>query len=260
MKYLFFCLFLFFNNFIFSQILDDFVFVEGGTFKMGDKKNKIHKVTISDFYIMKTEVTNIQYVNFLKEKGNQFEGNTKWIDLSGTWRNEKCKIYEKDSIFYVENGFENYPVVFVSWWGANAYAKWLGGRLPTEAEWEYLANKCFSQNGLLTEILKNNAILKENSNYLYEKVKSKSCDLCEIYDLIGNLSEWCQDWYDINYYNYSPKKNPNGAEKGDQKAIRGYSWADEIEFVNIKTRFATNPNNTTITLGFRVVIEQNKKK
>lgn len=239
-----------------SQVTDDFVFIKGGKFKMGYNKSNdeqpIHKVIIDDFYILDHEVTNSEYAEFLNEKGNQYAGNTKYINLDTKWKEEKCKIYKKDSIFYVEKGFEDYPVVFVSWWGAQAYSEWSGGRLPYEAEWEYLAKVSFGKNEIPKDTLDLYCVYSENSDF-YTKVKSKKPKL-GIYDLFGNLSEWCYDWYSPDYYRISPKKNPTGAEKGRQKIKRGGSWVSLYKSINQTNRKATNPNNHGITIGFRVVI------
>jgi len=245
-----------------SQISDNYVFVKGGKFKRGGTERQdqmpIRKIKISSFYILNAEVTNKEYVDFLNKKGNQYEGNTLWIDLNGTWREERCRIYEKNDTFYVEEGYENFPVAFVSWYGANAYANWAGGRLPTEAEWEYLAKKAFPEGIESKELLSDYALCKENSGYIYQPVKSKKSIPEGIYDLFGNMEEWCHDWYGSQYYAISPKKDPRGPETGDQKVKRGSSWANTYESFSTTIRRASNPNNNNITIGFRVVIPASK--
>ncbi len=116
------------------------IFVEGGTFEMGYRygslyEKPVHKVTVKSFYIGKYEVTNAQYAKFLNEKGNEFEGNCTWLDIDYTY----CEIEEKDGKFVPIKGRENRPVRSVTYFGAKAYCEWVGGRLPTEAEWEYAA-------------------------------------------------------------------------------------------------------------------------
>lgn len=243
----------FFPNTIFSQNCQ-WVFVEGGKFKMGSKKSAdempVHKVKVNSFYILNHEVTNAEFVRFLNIYGNKFEGNAPWIRLTGRWRKEKCHIYLKDSVFYVEKGYEDYPVTFVSWWGAEHYAEWIGGRLPTEAEWEYLANKML-QN--MTEDISSYAWFKENSGYTLHKIKTKK-PLMGIYDLFGNMSEWCYDWYSKDYYSKKIKNNPKGPKKGRQKVNRGLSWASEQKSFYISNRRAVIPAENNITIGFRVVI------
>ncbi len=256
-------LFLLLSIVLWAQPDTSFVFVKGGTFRMGSNDGQQderpqHRVRVSDFYVSRTEITNAQFVKFLNAKGNQRQGNTSWIDLSGKWRNYRCPIYQKDGRFYVRPGYENYPVVFVSWWGAEAYAEWVGGRLPTEAEWEYLAHKAdtLARGENLFKI----ALLRENSGYKPNPVATLEPTPPGIYDLFGNMYEWCYDWYDDNYYRRSPKRNPLGPENGQMKVIRGGSWETSASSVRITNRAALGPDNNNITVGFRVVIPIKKWK
>ncbi len=118
------------------------IFVKGGTFNMGsndseadDDEKPIHQVTVSDFYIGKYEVTNKEYCEFLNEKGNQTEGGVTWLDIDDS----DCQIEKSNGRFVSKSGKNNHPVIEVTWYGAKAYCKWAGGRLPTEVEWEYAA-------------------------------------------------------------------------------------------------------------------------
>lgn len=132
------------------DIEPEMVRIPGGTFRMGsnngnDEEKPVHRVTVSDFYMGKYEVTNAQYCAFLNEKGNQKQDTIAWLDTDGSWGDEYCRIYAEGDIFKVEKGYENYPVIYVSWYGAKAYCDWLSEktgkkyRLPTETEWEYAA-------------------------------------------------------------------------------------------------------------------------
>ena len=96
--------------------------------------------TVSEaFWIDRFPVTNAQFCRFLNERGNQKEGGTEWICLQGAFRSEKCRISGREGRLAVEPGYENHPVIYVSWYGAAAYAKLTGKRLPTEQEWEKAA-------------------------------------------------------------------------------------------------------------------------
>lgn len=138
--------------------LPDIIFVKGGTFQMGSDESgdekPIHSVTVSDFYIGKYEVTNAEFVKFLNAKGNKREGGRTWIYLEGNGEYDKCRIQKSDNQFIVQNGYDNYPVIFVSRYGAKAYCKWLSETtgqnydLPTEAEWEYTAGGGGSKSNL----------------------------------------------------------------------------------------------------------------
>lgn len=251
-------LILFMSQVVFSQNISDYVFIEGGIFKMGSKNGSedekdVHKVKISNFYVLNHEVTNAEFVTFLNEMGNQFENHVLWINLDGFWRDIKCRIYQKEETFYVEEGYENYPVIFVNWYGANAYAKWAGGRLPTEAEWEYIADLSVKSLNYPNN-LNDYAFYKENSDYKLHPVKQK-LPIIGIYDLFGNLSEWCYDWYSVDYYKNSKYKNPQGAFMGDQKIKRGGSFATLSSSVKKYNRKASSPTNNNLTIGFRIVID-----
>ncbi len=74
-----------------------------------------------------------------------------------------------------------------------------------------------------------------------------------VYDIYGNMSEWCSDWYNADYYKHSPKKNPQGNSTGQMKVKRGGSWYSKAENINPTNRKASNPNNNNITIGFRIV-------
>ena len=119
---------------------DDMVLIPGGEFLMGSNyggpdETPIHKVYLDAFYIDKYEVTKLQFSEFLNEKGNQEEGGVDWLDTS----DEDCLIEYRDGKYQPKSGYENHPVIEVSWFGARAYAEWAGKRLPTEAEWEKAA-------------------------------------------------------------------------------------------------------------------------
>ena len=235
------------------------VYVPKGKFKMGSKlgeqdEQPVHKVKISAFYMSKYEITNREFAEFLNAKGNRFEQNVLWINTDGNWRDLRCRIYEKNGKFFVEKGYEDYPVNFVSWYGANAYCKWKGGRLPTEAEWEYVAKKFAGDSDSLSVT----AWHSGNAKAKIHRVGAGKANRIGIYDLQGNLWEWCADWYDYNFYTKSPKKNPVNTKVNDYKVIRGGSWANEKEMLNPSNRNAIKPNINKINIGFRIVFDQLK--
>jgi formylglycine-generating enzyme required for sulfatase activity len=116
------------------------VYIPEGEFIMGSEEGdsdeqSVHTVYLDAFYIDKTEVTNAQFAQFLNEQGNQEEGGAIWLDIGS----EHCLITQTGEQYQPRSGYENHPVIEVSWYGARAYCQWAGKRLPTEAEWEKAA-------------------------------------------------------------------------------------------------------------------------
>jgi len=251
---------------------NELVYVKGGSFLIGNKKGdndekSVKKIYVKDFYIGKYEVTNIEYrdfLNILKPNASELR---KYIKLNGKFKNLKCRIFVKDSIYYVEKGFENFPVNFVSWFGAYAYCKNTGGRLPTEAEWEYVAKggkmsflRKISHSYLYAGSNKLNKIAwyRKNSGNKPHKIGQKKPNKINVFDLSGNVAEWCSDWYQANYYKKSPEKNPQGPENGRLKVHRGGSWYNTPEILRITNRRASKPITQNATIGFRFVKDLSK--
>lgn len=229
--------------------------VEGGTFTMGDddgfsEEGPEHEVTLSTFYIGRYEVTNSEFCNFLNARGNQMTDSVYWIDI----QSEYCLIEPNGNHFVPKEGAENLPVVKVSWYGANAYSRWMGGRLPTEAEWEFAAKGGNSSVGFTysgsnepTKI----AWYNENAHNKPHEVGQKQANELGIYDMSGNVYEWCNDWFAM--YRSAPKTNPTGPSEGRIKVCRGGAWNLPYKHLRPAHRGFFLPTERYANIGFRVV-------
>lgn len=231
------------------------VYIPAGKFIMGsndyDDEKPSHKVYLSAYYIDKYEVTNKQFAQFLNEKGNQTEGGVTWLDIE----DEDCRISKTSGGFSPKSGYSEHPVVEVSWYGARAYCKWKGMRLPTEAEWEKAARggdgrKYPWGDSSPTCSLANYGGCGGGTKRVGSHLGGASP--YGVHDMAGNVWEWVADWYDGNYYKSSPRSNPQGPGSGTYKVLRGGSWNDTPDFIRASSRFiGLNPNGTDSSSGFR---------
>ena len=198
-------------------------FIPAGEFEMGDHHGfgnnndelPVHTVYLDAFYIDKYEVTNSQYARFLNEYGRNNDGNGHRLMNIG---DEDCLITRSGNTYTPKPGYGNHPAVEVSWYGAAAYAQFYGKRLPTEAQWEKAA-----RGGLVGKIYPlGNSLSHDDANYegtggrdIWERtspVGSFAPNGYGLYDVAGNVGEWCADaYYDI-YYRISPRNNPTGPD------------------------------------------------
>jgi len=252
------------------------VYIFAGTFMMGDETGDLngkhdwlkipqHEVYVDAFYMDEHEVTNEQYCKFLNSTSVKDDWE-RWLDSSGNhliyhdW--EYCKIEKSGSRFKPKSGYENHPVVSVYWHGANEYAKWVGGRLPTEAEWERAA-----RGGLVEKKYPNgNSISHNEANYKgtggkdrwegTAPVKSFAPNAYGLYDMAGNVYEWCSDYWDEDYYSKSPRNNPTGPSSGRYHVVRGGSWYNDSSRVRCGFRLQLRlyfVHDYFNFVGFRVV-------
>lgn len=248
-------------NFIRAQKLNiETVAVTGGTFEMGctsgqttdcepDEK-PLHKVSVADFRIGKYEITNQQYADFLN--ANDTLSVERYIDL----QDETCRIVLEDSTYKVQNDYVNHPVTEVSWYGAVAFCKWLGGRLPTEAEWEFAArggngSHDFKYSGSDSAIFV--AWCRRNSDLSTHPVGQKQANELGIYDMSGNVHEWCQDWRH-DYKRGSRKPKPS--DLSVYRIFRGGSWYSNDGDLRVSFRYYNTPTYANYSIGFRIVFNE----
>jgi formylglycine-generating enzyme required for sulfatase activity len=231
----------------------DMVYIPGGSFTMGSKFNKNelpkHRVYVDGFYMDKYEVTVAQFRKFCKATRRRMPKQPYWNN-------------------------ENHPVVNVSWDYANAYAKWKGKRLPTEAEWEYTARSgsrryYYSWGNIKPTRRRGGNIADESiraekrnwkiwkgyfDGFVYTAPVGRFYpNQFGLYDMTGNVSEWCSDWYEADYYKKSPERNPKGPAKGTHKVLRGGSWNLGPRKVLTTRRFYFRRDVNLNFIGFRCV-------
>lgn len=222
----------------------EFAFVKGGCFDMGDSagdgdpnERPVHQACVADFYLGKYEVTNEQFKKF---KPQHNSGTSEGASL----------------------GDDKQPVVNVSWDDAVAYAGWLSKqsgqtyRLPTEAEWEYAARSKGREEkyagGDQVEFL---AWFNENSDGKTHSVGEKRPNGCGLFDMCGNVWEWCQDIFDDKAYTRHFGRNPVITDEDTNRVIRGGSWNLDAWSARCARRLAFQQELFGPALGFRLVRE-----
>jgi len=243
-------------------------YVEGGNFHMGctvDKavcysdENPVHEVEVGSFQITPYEITCTQYCAFINQQAVNPDGTYRekmYIDIN----DDDCPIRYAGKRFVPKPGKAKYPVTEVSWHGAQAFCEWMGGRLPTEAEWEYAArggknghNYKFSGSAELDEV----AWFQDNAGEQSRPVGKKKPNELNLYDMSGNVWEWCYDWYGFDYYGKSPAEDPSGPQSGSARVIRGGAWNMDDWNCRISNRASKAPQITYNYYGFRLLIPAN---
>lgn len=245
----------------------DLVLVKGGEYQMGAAKGEgrytdypQHRVAVSDFLIGKHEITNEQFCRFLNRKGTRIKRAEAWWKPTLDGQSDQFHpIFYRNGKYEVRKGLEKHPASYVSWHGAKAYAKWVGGRLPTEAEWEFAARGGrYSQN-----------FLYSGTNYApraawYDKddgtrpVGQLWPNELGIHDMSGNIWEWCQDSFDRSFYQNAPLQDPLcSTNKADEnyRVLRGGCWDFGEEFARVFARQYNHPDTKFNVYGFRVAFD-----
>ena len=215
------------------------VLIPKGAYQMGSPAGEgdfdeqpRHKVYLDAFYLDKYEVTAAQYRKFTQAVGASMPEQT-------------------------SPAADNNPVTQVSWDNAHQYCKWAGKRLPTEAEWEKAARGGTDTKwsfGGDESMLGGYAWYKDNSGNTTHRVGQKTPNPYGLYDMHGNVWEWCWDWYDKNYYGSSPERNPAGPATGTARVMRGGSWLLNGNNTRSGFRLRLNPANKNNNIGFRCAI------
>ena len=218
------------------------VYVQGGTFTMGATSEQVedadsdekpaHSVTLDGYYIGKYEVTQKLWKAVMGNNPSYFKG-------------------------------DDLPVENVSWNDVQEFLRKLNAmtgkryRLPTEAEWEFAARGGNSSRGYKysgSNSLGSVVWYTDNSGSRTHAVGTKSPNELGIYDMSGNVREWCQDWYRDSYYGSSPRNNPRGPNSGWYRVYRGGSWNFNAWYCRVSIRYYYAPAYRNNNLGFRLAL------
>ena len=245
------------------HIIGEVALIPAGEFQMGGRdgdaesdEQPVHTVYVDAFYIDKYEVTNAQYKKFV-------DANPQWQkdNIPRNLHNGKYLRFWRGNTYYLSK--ENHPVVYVSWYAAMAYAKWAGKRLPTEAEWEKAARGGVVGRkypwGDLIDSTKANYGRAVGKTMLVGTYPPNDYGL---YDMVGNVMEWCLDAYDEEFYSHSPLHNPiaggrltdivdNFQNITSLRVVRSGCWYNVPMHVRLADRYGTLPEDASKERGFR---------
>jgi formylglycine-generating enzyme required for sulfatase activity/energy-coupling factor transporter ATP-binding protein EcfA2 len=250
----------------------DMVLVKGGKFMRGSREddadadsdeNPQREIYLDDFWIGKYQITNEEFKEFVDGGGYGKARKKMWSEEGWLWREEN-EIFEPVYLHDRKRNGSNFPVVGISWYEAEAYANWLSERtghryrLPTEAEWEKAARGTDGFEYPWGEHFDKNLCNSWESELrrtspvgIYPKGKSPyGC-----FDMVGNVLEWCSDWYNVDYYANSPDRNPKGPPDGADRVFRGCSWLRIAGLCRSADRDPRGPRNRDLNLGFRILRE-----
>jgi formylglycine-generating enzyme required for sulfatase activity len=245
------------------------VYVPAGEFLMGatDADNKAeddekpqHTVYLDAFWIDSTEVTNAQYVRFLNTMGEHESTclGQKCVELK-VGEDADSHLLHENGKYEAEPGFEEHPVIEITWYGAQAYCQWAGVRLPTEAEWEKAARGVDGRRYPWGDDAPDCSKEQHGScRGATVPVGSKPAGASPYgaLDMAGNVWEWTSDWYGPDYYRSSPAQNPLGLTSGEEKVFRGGSWGYLWMFTRASERGSNHTWYAGPNIGFRCAAEE----
>jgi formylglycine-generating enzyme required for sulfatase activity/predicted Ser/Thr protein kinase len=226
----------------------------------------VHTVYLDAFYMDRYEVTNQAFVAFLNAQGNQFAGGNTWLDVDAA--GVQRPVNYRSGRWQVDPGWENHPIIYATWYGAQAFCQWQDGRLPSEAEWEKAArgsayarlypwgNSFTADRANICDSRCPTVWANRNLDDGYATTAPvgsypNGVSPYGLYDMTGNVFEWTADWYAPDYYARSPAINPPGPESGARYVARGGSWRRNGRGVRLSYRFSFEAHIGYEDVGFR---------
>jgi len=227
----------------------EMVYIPAGEFIMGSvtgesgseaDEHPQHTVYLDGFWITLTPVTNAQYNRCVEAGVCQYGAS------------------HKTNPHFLDAQYANHPVVYITWKAAYAYCRWIGGRLPTEAEWEKAARGPYGWTYPWGNMRPNMHITNAKNmvgNTTPVGMIPNDRSYYGLLDMGGNVREWVVDWYAANYYEFSPSINPPGPLFGEEKVLKGAHWEDIYRFTRAANRLSHDPESPGYGRGFRCVIQ-----
>ena len=258
--------------------------IKAGEFMMGspvddpwrDEFNETqHRVTLTkDFRITRYNITNTQFAEFLNAENIQGVQSENWLSEGGydlIFVNNVWNVQWNGNEWEPAKGKEDYPAVCVTWHGADKYARWAGGTLPTEAQWEYACRAGtdtpfsfgdYDADGEVDlDVLLMHAWCGPNSGGRPKEIGRLDPNPWGLYDIHGNVSDWCSDWYDDNYGLTQEQMtngviDPTGAMSGNKRTLRSGNYNSMPESCRSAYRTSDSPGRGSYYYSFRVVFNQ----
>lgn len=252
-------------------------FAGDSTFVGTPFESRVRTIFLDNFYIDQLEVTTDQYVRFLNDVGRNFNP-----DVGQLFPYVNISLPDSEIGFSTQ--FENtaieasgYPVVFVSWYGANDYCEWRGGRLPTEAEWEKAARGTDGRDypwgnthpnrthygNIYGSIRSNEIVEPQDPGFLTTRTNvgsfTRGASVYGVMDMVGNAREWVSDFFSAEYFRVTPLVNPQGPANGQNRVVKGSSyldWYNEYQPYGFNQLLldrvgSASPGTTNQEIGFR---------
>lgn len=252
------------GEFTVNGVTFSMISVEGGTFTMGatseqasdadSDESPAHQVTVSDYYIGKYEVTQGLWEAVMSYRGTCADGSSMSAYASDVWLgsnpSSSCGLGANYPAYYVS--YEDIVDIFIPRLNQITGRTF---RLPTEAEWEYAArggNKSRGYKYSGSNTIGDVAWYTSNSSSKTHEVGTKSPNELGIYDMSGNVWEWCSDWY--GSYSTSSQVDPTGPTTGSSRVLRGGSWDDGAGNCRVSFRGYGTPSSRNYGSGFRLVL------
>ena len=245
----------------FSQIPNsDMILIKAGSFIMGNssfaRESPTRTLNISQFYMSKNVVTNAQFAAFLNAYGSQTVKNGEFAGKP-MFKIDSWGIINNNGTWQAAAGYDLFPMIEVTWYGANEFCKVSGGRLPTEAEWEYAAkggptqqSYTYSGNNTPTVV----AWYYDNSGLINHQVGLKAANSLGLFDMNGNVYQWCSDWFGrYTDAGTSGDSDPKGPSSGVSKVIRGGYRSIGYGDLHLTNRESLSPDESYNFVGFRLV-------